>query len=96
MKEHKYEKLLEQAERLSDETGCSALVLVDDGEDVGCFVRSRKGGLAVLLNSLMEQHRPVAEIIVGVTGEYVKRRMVASVKGKDAMKQAYEETKKVS
>lgn len=93
MKKHKYDKLLEQAERLSDETGCSALVLVDDGEDVGCFVRSREGGLAVMLNGLMEQYRPVAEIIVGVTAEYVKRRMVASVKGKDAMRQAYQETK---
>ena len=94
MKTHKYDKLLQMAKELSDETGCSALVLIEEGDDCGCLCTTKGSGLADMLRSLMAESREVAEIIVGVAGNYVKERMAESLEGKAALRKAYEEAKK--
>lgn len=96
MKEHKYDKVLEIAQEWSEKTKGDGLVLLGEGEDLGVFATGSYSGIASMLHTAAEDNREFAEIIVEVASNYVKDKMVQLVKGKEAMKQAHEETKKVS
>lgn len=93
MKEHKYDKVLELAQKVSDETKGNALVLIEEDADVGAFAAGTAEGLAEMLRSLMEEQREFADIVVRVAGEYVAGRMTTSLQSKAALRQAYDKTK---
>lgn len=96
MKEHKYDKLLEQANALHDDTRCTVLVLVDGEDDAGAYVAGNTETLGSLLRSLMEEQRTIAETVVKVAGEYVAGRVADTAASKQAFKKAYDKTKKPS
>lgn len=96
MKEHKYDKLLEDANDLHKSTGNNLLVLADDGEDIGAYAAGDLEGIGGMLRSLMEEQRTIAETIVKVAGEYVAGRVADTAASKQALKKAYDKTKKPS
>lgn len=96
MKEHKYDKLLEDANQLHESTGNNILLMADDGEDIGAYAAGNLETLGSMLRSLMEDQRQIAETVVRVAGEYVAGRVADTAASKQAFKKAYDKTKKPS
>ena len=96
MKEHKYDKLLEHANELREETKCNVLVLVDEGDDVGAFAAGNPSDLRGMLRSLMEEQKPIADVVVEAAGGYIAARVADTAASKQALKKAYDKTKKPS
>ena len=96
MKEHKYDKLLEHANELHDETRCTVLVLVDGEDDAGAYVAGNTETLGSLLRSRMEEQKAIADVVVEAAGGYIAARVADTAASKQAIKKAYDKTKKPS
>lgn len=96
MKEYKYEKLLALARQMREETKCNILVLVDEGDDVGAFAAGNPADLRGMLRSLMEEQKAIADVVVEAAGGYIAARVADTAASKQAIKKAYDKTKKPS
>ena len=90
----KYDSLLKEAKAIYGDTQDDAcLAMYSEGKMMSHYVKGDKGKVLDMLGTWMEESEDFATLLLDVTSAYVKRRMVASVKSKDAMHQAYEDTK---
>ena len=93
----KYDELLKEAKAAYPDEGQDAcFAIYGEGDKMGIYTAGPMETLKAMLEELARRSQPFAELLLDVTSAYGKNRMVVSVNGKDAMRQAYEETKKPS
>lgn len=95
-KKHEYDKVLALAQEWSEQTKGDGLILMGEGDDLGIFATGSYSGIASMLHTAAEDNRDFAEILVEVAGNLIKDMVVDLARRKEAMKQAYEETRKAS
>lgn len=94
MKEHKYNALIEQAEKMADaENGEGVLILAQEGDSVAFLSVGDKTTTVGMLLTAMKNAQGFADMVIAAAGDMVKTRMVESLQGKEAIKAAYNDTK---